>query len=65
MPAYTGYPLAEQQQALSDNLWNLGGFLHAGAKWVRARELAAIGAEQVAARLHGALFASSADSAGR
>jgi hypothetical protein len=47
---------AEQQQALSDNFWNLGGFLHAGAKWVRARELAALGAEQVAARLHDGLF---------
>ncbi len=46
---------AEQQQALSDNFWNLGGFLRAGAKWVRARELAALGAEQVAARLHDAL----------
>jgi len=46
---------AEQQQALSDNFWNLGGFLHAGAKWVRARELAAIGAEQIAARLHDTL----------
>lgn len=47
---------AEQQQALSDNFWNLPGFLHAGAKWVRARELAALGAEQVARRLHDALF---------
>ena len=46
----------EQQQALSDNFWNLGGFLRAGAKWLRARELAALGAEQVAARLHDALF---------
>ncbi|MBI3766996.1 MAG: hypothetical protein HY271_00710 [Deltaproteobacteria bacterium] len=46
----------EQQQALSDNFWNIGGFLHAGGKWVRARELAALGAEQVAARLHDALF---------
>ncbi len=46
---------SEQQQALSDNFWNIGGFLHAGAKWVRARELATIGAERVAARLHDAL----------
>ncbi|HEY2389312.1 MAG TPA: hypothetical protein VGK30_20355 [Candidatus Binatia bacterium] len=43
---------SEQQQALSDNLWNLGGFLHTGAKWVRARELARLGAGEVAGRLH-------------
>jgi len=43
---------SEQQQALSDNLWNLGGFLHAGAKWVRARELAQLGAGEVAGRMH-------------
>jgi hypothetical protein len=47
---------SEQQQALTDNLWNLGGFLHEGGKWVRARELAAIGAAQIAARLHEALI---------
>ena len=47
---------AEQQQALSDNFWNLRGFLRSGAKWLRARELAGLGADQVAARLHDALF---------
>ena len=47
---------AEQQQALSDNFWNLGGFLRSGAKWLRARELTGLGADQVAARLHDALF---------
>jgi hypothetical protein len=47
---------AEQQQALTDNLWDIGHFFRAGAKWVRARELAALGAEQIAARLHDALF---------
>ena len=51
---------SEQQQALSDNLWNLGGFLHAGGKWVRARELAAIGAAQIASRLHDALVGGAA-----
>jgi hypothetical protein len=47
---------AERQQALSDNLFNLPWFVRAGAKWVRASELAALGAEQVAAQLHAALF---------
>ena len=47
---------AETQRALSENLWNLAGFLHAGGRWVRARELAALGAEQVADRLHAALY---------
>lgn len=46
----------EQQQALSDNFWNLRGFLHAGGTWLRARELAVLGAEQVAGRLHDALY---------
>lgn len=46
----------EQQQALSENFWNLGGFLHAGGKWVRARELAAIGADEIAGRLHDAVI---------
>jgi hypothetical protein len=49
----------EQQQALSDNFWDIGGFLNAGGKWLRARELAALGAEQVAGRLHDALFGGS------
>jgi hypothetical protein len=47
---------AERQQALSDNLFNLPWFVRAGAKWVRASELVALGAEQVAAPMHGALF---------
>jgi hypothetical protein len=51
---------AETQQALSENLWNLFGFLRAGAKWVRARELAELGAEQVAARLHAELYSPAA-----
>ena len=51
---------AETQQALSENLWNLFGFLRAGAKWVRASELAELGAEQVAERLHAALYGSAA-----
>jgi hypothetical protein len=58
---------AETQRALTDNLWNLGGFLHLGAKWVRASELAAAGADQVAQRLHETLFgeaAATSDAAG-
>ncbi|MCC6765461.1 MAG: hypothetical protein IT293_12445 [Deltaproteobacteria bacterium] len=47
---------AEQQQALSENLWNLPGFVRAGGTWVRAGELAQIGAAQIAARLHDALY---------
>ena len=50
---------AESQHALSDNLWDLRGFFRAGAKWVRAGELAQIGAEQVTAQLHEALTGSS------
>jgi TolB-like protein len=53
----------EQQQALSDNFWNLGGFLRAGATWLRARELTALGAEQVVARMHDALFGGDAAAA--
>ena len=47
---------AEQQQALSENLWNLPGFVRAGGTWVRASELAEIGATQTVARLHDALY---------
>lgn len=47
---------AERQQALTDNLFNVSSFFRAGAKWVRASELAAFGAEQVAAQLHAVLF---------
>lgn len=47
---------AETQQALTDNLWNLFGFLRAGARWVRARDLAALGAERVARQLHNAIY---------
>jgi hypothetical protein len=51
---------SEQQQALSDNFWNLGNFLHTGAKWVRARELAQLGANEVAGRLHDTLMSGAA-----
>ena len=47
---------AEQQQSLSENLWNLPGFVRAGGTWVRAGELAELGAAQVADRLHTALY---------
>ena len=47
---------AETQRALSDNLWNLFGFLRAGGRWLRAHELAALGAEHVTGRLHRALY---------
>ena len=46
---------AEQQQALSENLWNLPGFVKAGGTWVRAGELARIGADRVVGDLHDAL----------
>ncbi len=49
---------AETQRALSENLWNLFGFLRAGARWVRASELAALGADQVASSLHQDLYGS-------
>ena len=39
---------AETQQALTENLWNLPGFVRAGAKWVRASELASLGADEIA-----------------
>lgn len=47
---------AEQQQPLSENLWNLPGFVRAKGTWVRASDLARIGAAQMAERLHTALF---------
>jgi hypothetical protein len=47
---------AEQQQALSENLWNLPGFVKAGGTWVRAGELAQIGADRVVSSLHEALY---------
>lgn len=47
---------AEQQQALSENLLNLPGFMRAGGKWLRASELAALGADRMAAQLHDALY---------
>jgi len=47
---------AEQQQALSENLWNLPGFVRAGGTWVRAGELAQLGANQMVDRLHTALY---------
>ncbi len=47
---------SERQQSLSENLWNLPGFVRAGGTWVRAGELAQIGAARIAARLHDALY---------
>lgn len=47
---------AEQQQSLSENLWNLPGFVRAGGTWVRAGELAAIGADRMVTRLHETLY---------
>jgi hypothetical protein len=47
---------AERQRALSDDLRNFFGFLRTRGRWVRASELAAIGAAQVAGRLHLALY---------
>ncbi len=47
---------AEQQQSLSDNLWNLPGFVRAGGTWVRAGELAQLGANQMVTRLRDALY---------
>jgi hypothetical protein len=47
---------AEQQQSLSENLWNLPGFVRAGGTWVRAGELAELGATQLVTRLHTALY---------
>ncbi len=55
----------ETQQALSDNFLNVAGFFRAGAKWVRAGELAEIGAEQVAAPLHETLTGSKKPPPGR
>lgn len=49
---------AEQQQSLSENLWNLPGFVRAGGTWVRAGELAEIGASQLVTRLHTVLYGS-------
>jgi hypothetical protein len=47
---------AEQQQSLSENLWNLPGFVRAGGTWVRAGELAQLGATQVVTQLRTALY---------
>ena len=49
---------AERQQSLSENLWNLPGFVRAGGTWVRAGELAEIGAAQIVTRLQTALYGS-------
>ena len=46
----------EQQQSLSENLWNLPGFVRAGGTWVRAAELAGLGADRIVDRLHTALY---------
>jgi hypothetical protein len=47
---------AEQQQSLSENLWNLPGFVRAGGTWVRAGELSEIGAGQMVDKLHTTLY---------
>lgn len=47
---------AEQQQSLSENLWNLPGFVRAGGTWVRAGELTQLGATQMVERLHTVLY---------
>lgn len=47
---------SEQQQSLSENLWNLPGFVRAGGTWVRAGELSELGASQIVTRLHTALY---------
>lgn len=47
---------AEQQQSLSENLWKLPEFVRAGGTWVRAGELAQIGASQMVERLHTMLY---------
>jgi len=47
---------AEQQQSLSDNLWNLPGFVRAGGTWVRAGELTQLGANEMVTRLRDALY---------
>jgi TolB-like protein len=47
---------AEQQQSLSENLWNLPGFVRAGGTWVRAGELTEIGAGQMVDKLHTTLY---------
>ena len=55
---------AESQKALTDNLWNLPGFLQTRGRWVRAGELAGIGAQKVAAEMHTTLFGTSTARAG-
>lgn len=55
---------AETQKALSENLWDLPGFVKAGGRWIRAGELAALGADKVAAELHTVLFGTSSAPAG-
>ncbi len=50
---------AETQQALTENLFNISGFFKAGGRWVRAGELAGIGAQKVSAEMHTALFGTS------
>lgn len=56
---------AEQQQSLSENLWNLPGFVRAGGTWVRAGELTEIGASQLVGRLHTALYGSPPRTSGK
>ncbi len=56
---------AERQQSLSENLWNLPGFVRAGGTWVRANELTELGASQIVTRLHTALYGPPPKTSGR
>lgn len=46
----------ERQQPLSDDLWNLFGFVRARGRWLRAGELATIGARHVVGQMHHVLY---------
>jgi len=50
----------ERQQPLSDDLWNLFGFVRARGRWLRAGELAIIGARQVTGQMHHVLYGGAA-----
>jgi hypothetical protein len=47
---------AERQQALTDDLSNLFGFVRARGRWLRASELTGLGAAQVASGMHHDLY---------
>ncbi len=50
----------EQQRPLSEDLSNLFGFVRARGRWLRAGELASIGAGQVVGEMHHALYGGAA-----